>query len=166
MNEPRLGRRMDTGSKALLLASAGMALILVGAFAWDAMQPEVADDRILDVCMQDHSHEMLHYHAELHITIRGEGQMIPAETGVIPGCMKGIHTHDDTGKLHIETPEKMEARLEHFFTIWGKTLSEDQLLDARVEAGESITLTVDGEPVEDPAKHIIEDGQVLELNLG
>ena len=91
--------------------------------------------------------------------------MIPADSGVIPGCMRGIHTHDDTGKLHIETPEAMEARLEHFFQIWEQSFTSTQLLDASVGEGESISLTVNGELVDNPQNHILEDGQELVLTL-
>ena len=128
-------------------------------------EPIEQDDRILEVCLQSHSHDLQHYHANLSIVIRGESQVIPAETGVIPGCMRGIHTHDDTGKLHIETPEAMEARLEHFFQIWEQPLTSTQLLDATVGDGESISLTVNGALVDNPQNHIIEDGQELVLTL-
>ena len=158
-------RSMDRGLLIFVSLSLGMALILVGANLWQSSEPIEEDDRILEVCLQDHSQNMLHYHATLSIVIRGESQMIPADSGVIPGCMRGIHTHDDTGKLHIETPEAMEARLEHFFQIWEQTFTSTQLLDSTVGSGESISLTVDGELVDDPQNHILADGQELVLTL-
>ena len=79
--------------------------------------------------------------------------------------MRGIHTHDETGILHIETPEVMEARLEHVFEIWGQPLTSTELLDATVGEGESITLTVDGESVDDLENHVFADGQELVLTL-
>ena len=156
---------MERGTLIFVSLSLGMALILVGANLWDSPQPIEEDNRILEVCLQDHSQNMLHYHATLSIVIRGESQMIPADSGVIPGCMRGIHTHDDTGKLHIETPEAMEARLEHFFQIWEQSFTSTQLLDASVGEGESISLTVNGELVDNPQNHILEDGQELVLTL-
>jgi len=156
---------MDRGTFIFVSLAFSMALILVVANLMAPTEPIEEDDRILEVCLQDHSQNMMHYHATLSIVIRGESQMIPAETGVIPGCMRGIHTHDDTGKLHIETPEAMEARLEHFFQIWEQTFTSTQLLDATIGEGESISLTVDGELVDDPRNHILEDGQELVLTL-
>ena len=156
---------MDRGLLIFVSLSLGMALILVGANLWQSSEPIEEDNRILEVCLQDHSQNMLHYHATLSIVIRGESQMIPADSGVIPGCMRGIHTHDDTGKLHIETPEAMEARLEHFFQIWEQPFTSTQLLDATVGDGESISLTVNGEFVDDPRNHILADGQELVLAL-
>jgi hypothetical protein len=156
---------MERGTLIFVSLSLGMVLILVGANFWQSSEPIEEDDRILEVCLQDHSQNMLHYHATLSIVIRGESQMIPADSGVIPGCMRGIHTHDDTGKLHIETPEAMEARLEHFFQIWEQSFTSTQLLDASVGEGESISLTVNGELVDNPQNHILEDGQELVLTL-
>ena len=156
---------MDRGTFIFVSLSLSMALILVVANLMAPTEPIEEDDRILEVCLQDHSQNMMHYHATLSIVIRGESQVIPAETGVIPGCMRGIHTHDDTGKLHIETPEAMEARLEHFFLIWEQTFTPTQLLDTTVGEGESISLTVNGELVDDPRNHILEDGQELVLTL-
>jgi len=156
---------MERGTLIFVSLSLGMALVLVGANLLESPEPIEEDDRILEVCLRDHSQDMLHYHATLSIVIRGENQVIPADTGVIPGCMRGIHTHDDTGKLHIETPDAMEARLEHFFQIWEETLTSTQLLDATVGDGESISLTVNGELVDDYRNHILEDGQELVLTL-
>ena len=158
-------RSMDRGLLIFVSLSLGMAFILVGANLMAPTEPIEEDNRILEVCLQSHSHDLQHYHANLSIVIRGESRVIPAETGVIPGCMRGIHTHDDTGKLHIETPEAMEARLEHFFQIWEQTFTSTQLLDSTVGSGESISLTVDGELVDDPQNHILEDGQELILTL-
>ena len=156
---------MERGTLIFVSLSLSMALILVGANLLQSPEPIVEYDRILQVCLQSHSEEMLHYHATLSIVIRGENQVIPSDTGVIPGCMRGIHTHDETGTLHIETPEAMEARLEHFFQIWEQPFTSTQLLDVTVGDGESISLTVDGELVDDPRNHILANGQELVLTL-
>jgi hypothetical protein len=156
---------MERGTLIFVSLSLGMALILVGANLWNSSQPIEEDDRILEVCLQDHTQDMLHYHATLSIVIRGENRVIPTDTGVMPGCMRGIHTHDDTGKLHIETPEVMEARLEHFFQIWEQPLTSTQLLDVTVGGEETISLTVNGELVDNPRNHILSDGQELVLTL-
>ena len=156
---------MDRGTLIFVSLSLGMALILIGANVWESTQPVEEDNRILDVSLQEHTQDITHYHTTLSIIIRGENRVIPAETGVIPGCMRGIHTHDDTGKLHIETPEMMEARLEHFFQIWEQPFTSTQLLDVSVGDGESISLTVNGEVVDDPRNHVLVDGQELVLTL-
>ena len=136
----------------LVATMVSLALIIAGAQLSSQVDEEDdagniegdEDNRILDVCLQSHSHDLTHYHANLSISIRGENRIIPPSTGVTSTCMRGIHTHDNLGTLHIETPGEMEARLEHFFEIWGQPLSGTQLMEATVGQGESFTMTVDG----------------------
>ncbi len=160
----------------LIVTMVGLALIIAGAQLSSQEDEEGdvedsgdigsdEDNRILDVCLQSHSHDMTHYHANLEISIRGENRIIPTSTGVTSTCMSGIHTHGDDGTLHIETPGDMEARIEHFFTIWDQPLSETQLMEATVGQGESITMTVDGVVVEDYQNHIFVDGQQIIIKL-
>lgn len=158
----------------LVVTMVGLALIIAGAQLSSQEDEEVGDigdigsaedNRIIDVCLQSHSDDMTHYHANLEISIRGENRIIPTSTGVTSTCMSGIHTHGDDGTLHIETPGEMEARLEHFFTIWDQSLSGTQLMDATVGQGESITMTVDGVLVEDYENHIFANGQQIIIKL-
>ena len=160
----------------LVVTMVGLALIIAGAQLSSQEDEEddvgdigdigsAEDNRIIDVCLQSHSDDMTHYHANLEISIRGENRIIPISTGVTSTCMSGIHTHGDDGTLHIETPGEMEARLEHFFTIWDQSLSGTQLMDATVGQGESITMTVDGVLVEDYENHIFANGQQIIIKL-
>lgn len=38
-----------------------------------------------------------------------------------------IHTHDDTGIIHIESPVKRDFTLADFFAVWNKPFSKDQI---------------------------------------
>ena len=40
-----------------------------------------------------------------------------------------MHTHDDTGVIHIESPENRTFTLGQFFHIWGETFSNNQIFD-------------------------------------
>ena len=157
---------MESGTKIFAAASIGMALIIIVAFIIDSQIEPGEDNDILDVCLQDHSGGQ-HSHVTLKIEVRGSVLQVPEETGNEPGCMRGIHTHttgEESG-LHIEAPSSMEARLEHFFEIWDQPLTESALVDATVQPGESVTLTVDGVLVEDFQNHVLKDGQYLLLEL-
>ena len=157
----------------LVITMVGLALIIAGAqlSSQEDEEDDVGDigsdedNRILDVCLQSHSEDLTHHHTNLEISIRGDDRAIPSGTGVTSTCMSGIHTHSDDGTLHIETPEDMEARLEHFFEIWDEPLSGTQLMDATVGQGESITMTVDGVLVEDYENHIFANGQEIIIKL-
>ena len=58
--------------------------------------------------------------------------------------MRGIHTHDDTGKLHIETPSEMDATLGSFFNIWGESFDEDEILGNHENSDYEIVMYVNG----------------------
>src|SRR5919108_3504755 len=52
-------------------------------------------------------HFNTHIHAHLDIFISGKEFAIPSDIGIIPNkCIYWLHTHDDTGVIHIESPEE------------------------------------------------------------
>jgi hypothetical protein len=51
-------------------------------------------------------HLNFHIHAHLDIFINAQFYTIPSEIGIIPDkCIYWMHTHDDSGIIHIESPE-------------------------------------------------------------
>src|SRR5207244_304602 len=64
-----------------------------------------------------------HIHPHLDIVILGQKQEIPADIGIVAGCMNPIHTHDQSGQIHIESPEKRDFILADFFAVWNKTFT-------------------------------------------
>ena len=49
---------MDRGTLIFVSLSFGMALILIGANVWESTQPVEEDDRILEVCLQEHTQDV------------------------------------------------------------------------------------------------------------
>ena len=96
-------------------------------------------------------HFNMHIHAHLDIFVNGEGYPIPGNIGIIPNqCIYWLHTHDDTGIIHIESPEERIFTLGEFFDIWGEPFSNTGIFfDDNV--GESIDTSlnvyVNGEQV-------------------
>jgi hypothetical protein len=67
-----------------------------------------------------------HIHAKLNITINNESYPVPAGIGIIPNnCIYWLHTHDDSGIIHIESPVEKEFTLGQFLRIWNKFNSSD-----------------------------------------
>jgi hypothetical protein len=88
-------------------------------------------------------HFKMHIHAHLDILVNGTTYTIPSDVGRIPGqCIYWMHTHDDTGVIHIESPEKRNFTLGEFFDIWGKNFSNSQIFDNIVSEGDNSTLNV------------------------
>ncbi len=70
----------------------------------------------------------VHYHANLQIIINGKSEPVPAGVGFSPNpamatCLYWLHTHDNSGVIHIEAPQGSATRqflLGDFFAIWAQ----------------------------------------------
>lgn len=98
-----------------------------------------------------------HIHPNLEIIINGQKQEIPANIGVRPTCMNSLHTHDNSGVIHVESPEKRDFNLSDFFAVWNKTYNKDQILDYKVDEGHIVRQTVNGKEVQDYENTVLKD---------
>lgn len=98
-----------------------------------------------------------HVHPKLEIMINGQKQEIPANLGVGLSCMNALHTHDSSGVIHVESPEKRDFTLSDFFAVWNKTYSKDRVLDYKVDATHVIRETVNGQEVQNYENTILRD---------
>jgi hypothetical protein len=68
-----------------------------------------------------------HIHSHLSIFVDGEQRAIPGHVGIIENattdCHYYIHTHDHSGKIHIEPPVATTTTLGQLFAIWGQPLT-------------------------------------------
>jgi len=87
-----------------------------------------------------------HIHAHLEIDIRGARQVVPAHIGIRQDCLYWLHTHDDTGLVHVEADVPAVYTLGQFFTVWNQPLSRDAVLGERAGPGEEVRVFVDGQP--------------------
>jgi hypothetical protein len=67
--------------------------------------------------------ELYHVHSHLAIFKDGQWLALPANVGILSQCNYEMHTHDQTGIIHIETPTFKRFTLGQFFDIWGQPLS-------------------------------------------
>jgi len=76
----------------------------------------------------DHlEHTRFHLHTHIDIFVDGKAITIPKNIGIVPGeCLHWIHTHDETGIIHMESPINFNYTLGVFFDIWCKQF--DQML--------------------------------------
>lgn len=101
-----------------------------------------------------------HIHSHLTIIINGENVTIPAGIGLeISGCERVLHTHDDSGTIHVEPNSYQPFTLGDFFAVWGKPFSLYQILDSVSDASHEIVMTVNGAPSNDYENLVLQDGQ-------
>ena len=89
-------------------------------------------------------HADFHIHAHLDLFINGKSFTVPELIGIKPEdrCLYWLHTHDDSGIIHIESPVKKEFTLGQFFDIWNKKFDNTHLLNYTTNNKSSIMLSV------------------------
>jgi hypothetical protein len=96
-----------------------------------------------------HNGLAIHFHPHITITINGQQQVIPANTGIPldasgnPVGFYSIHTHDTSGTIHVESPTAGRTFFLHdFFDIWGMPFDQTHILEFHTAANNPITMTV------------------------
>jgi hypothetical protein len=73
---------------------------------------------------------LFHIHAHLDVFVNGQLMYIPPQIGIIPDkCIYWLHTHDNSGIIHIESPIKRDFTLGQFFDLWKTKLNNPQIFD-------------------------------------
>src|ERR1044071_10295818 len=81
-------------------------------------------------------HFNFHYHAHLSIFVNGSSYLVPGGIGIEPSdCIYWLHTHDDSGIIHIESPQNDTFNLGQFLKVWSifdnssfiKNISKDDI---------------------------------------
>jgi hypothetical protein len=126
-----------------------------------------------------HKEQLLfHIHAHLAIYVHGQQKLIPYGIGIVPpyklvntaggvfvaGGSKfyWLHTHDETGLIHIESPIQRTFTLGNLFDVWHQPLSPTQV---GPDAGH-VVVFVDDKPFNgDPRAVPLTAHEVIQLNV-
>ena len=120
-----------------------------------------------------------HIHAHLAIYINGAQKTVPYGIGIeqpwtmdpqssTPFVDSGaafyyLHTHDDTGVIHIESPNSTIYTLGQFFAEWNQTLSSTQI---GTNSGAVTTYVNGAKFTGDPSTIKLTEHEVIQLDLG
>lgn len=117
--------------------------------------------------VQCQAQEQLVYHIHAHLAIFDNGQpvAVPMNIGIPASgaCIYWLHTHDDTGVIHVESPTQRTYTLGELFDIWGQPLTASSV------AGSSGTVIayVDGQRYGgDPRQIPLQPHAVIQLDVG
>ncbi len=135
-----------------------VALLVVGALSWKTQKHESVNE-FQDIVMFEstgipclpggHANAALHIHTDLKILVDGVAEEIPANLGIKGDCMAQVHTHDNSGKIHIESEDASRTyTLTDFFKVYGKSIDR---------GGYEMEITVNGKKVYTPETLILED---------
>ncbi|HLC89559.1 MAG TPA: hypothetical protein VJG65_01215 [Patescibacteria group bacterium] len=123
---------------------------LIGFAIWYlATSPSLPESDIM-------ARQGIHWHPELTIYLKEVEQEIPMNIGI--GVVhKPIHTHDNTGIIHLEFPSvvrKRDITLDQFFNNWGKNFSD---------FGVMAKMTVNGKENNELENYVMNNGDKIEL---
>ena len=139
----------------------GFAILVVGLFAWSNAAAKHKNSsqtnrEVALTCTTDMATQF-HIHPILKIIANGREQTVPANLGILPSCMKSLHTHDTSGVIHVEAPEKRDFTLADFFAVWKQPFSKDEVLSYKVDATHKIRVSVNGAEVRTYENTILRD---------
>ncbi|HEY6884951.1 MAG TPA: hypothetical protein VI278_13040 [Nitrososphaeraceae archaeon] len=91
---------------------------------------------------------LFHIHTHLDIFVNGQLMYVPPQIGIIPDkCIYWLHTHDETGIIHIESPVKGDFALGQFFDLWKTKLNNSQGFDNIFNGKDVPTVYINGSKV-------------------
>ncbi len=107
-----------------------------------------------------------HIHPHLDIIINGQPVAIPAEIGTTPTCTRPVHTHDDSGTIHVESPVVYPFSVHDFFLVWGQPFDNTQILQYKVDSTHVLTMTVNGAPNNQFQNYVMREGDKIVITYG
>ncbi|KKR33154.1 MAG: hypothetical protein UT63_C0023G0017 [Candidatus Gottesmanbacteria bacterium GW2011_GWC2_39_8] len=129
-----------------------------GPYPWST-GTKTLKDRLSDIGLPALSSEgnVLHTHQHLDLIISGKNEKVPEEIGVgeNDSFISAIHTHDDSGIIHIESNDKRNYTLGQFFDIWGVRFNDDCIGGYCTKGDKKLSVYVNGKPVKDNFQQII-----------
>lgn len=174
----RARRRPETRKQEIpilpIVVGGVLAVMLIGLFVWYKVAsggPSPTNTQPI-ANVQCNSGEQLasHYHVHVDILYQGTPVPIPANTGIKSSCLYWLHTHDDSGVVHVEIPKdqaKNQFTLGQFFKIWGQPLSRHQVATITAGKGQQVKIWVDGKPYTgDPNAIVLKSHKTITIEIG
>ena len=139
-----------------ILAVVAVSFLIISFLVFKAPARPKTNREVALTCTTDMATQF-HIHPHLEITINGQKQEIPANIGIKLACMNSLHTHDNSGVIHVEAPEKRDFTLSDFFAVWNKIYNKDQIFDYKADGRHIIYQTVNGKETQDYQNTVLKD---------
>jgi hypothetical protein len=105
---------MATLHRWTFMAAASIALTLLMA----ACSGGGGGTDVLDQCV-DHLQIKSHIHLTVIPVMNRQPADLPANLGITADCMRPLHTHDGSSRVHVESPDGGTYTLDDLFRVWG-----------------------------------------------
>ncbi|MDX6720728.1 MAG: hypothetical protein QOJ63_2982 [Solirubrobacteraceae bacterium] len=111
--------------------------------------------------------EVVHIHQHLDLFVDGKRVEVPGNIGIGPAFISPLHTHDQSGILHVESPTASSYGLGQFFGVWGVRLDRGCIGGSCAGEGKQLRAWVDGTPFyDDPTRIVLAEHQQIVLAYG
>jgi sulfur carrier protein ThiS len=161
------GIRNIPGRSVIMMLSL-MVIVVIGYIGHEELGKAQSDDMNMNPII-------MHIHPQLSLIINNTSSTVPAQIGIDPSLWKDhsldefgmqpmpemkmsamapLHTHDDSGIVHVESTVNRNYTLEEFLNIWGLNLD-----------GKIVKMTLNGKPLPDFRDHILSDGEQIKLEV-
>lgn len=146
----------------ILIISLIATAMLIGLLVWASTNRTTNfvtfEDTDIACLANGHQSIFAHIHMGLEITVDDQPEIIPANVGINSTCMSELHTHDETGEIHVETVSVGrldELTLTDFFAVWNKSSERE---------GYTLEITQDGEIINSVEEVKFRDGSVVKMS--
>ncbi len=157
----------ETGEPGTTPSGTALPGLMTSIAPWGANNDQLAE-RMAILDMPAFEDNEGHRHVRLWIFVHGEQVAIPADIG-FPGTIASpLHTHDDTGTLHVEAVDPTWVpSVGTFFDSWGLRLTS-ACVGAYCEQGDdAVRVYTNGEAFEgDPRTIPMEDQEAIVITYG
>lgn len=117
------------------------------------------------------------YHFNVTVTVNGSTVVLPSNIGIAgvevsggrmeTGFVSAIHTHDESGLVHIHSPTVENFTLGQFFDVWGVSFTAERLGGFCAVDGKTVTVKAGGVDIKgDPRDVLIDDGREIVVAYG
>lgn len=89
-----------------------------------------------------------HIHAHLDIFVDSNTLNVPPLVGITDSYFYWLHTHDQSGIIHIESPIKRDFTIGQFLDIWNKKYGVKQIFNKPITDNKNLSVYVNGNLVE------------------
>ena len=133
---------------------------------WNAPSDPSARAKAAGLTMLSSEGTAEHIHSHLTVTVRGKAVRVPALIGIDEqaASISPLHTHDESGIVHVESPVKQPFTLGQVFTEWDVALAPGRIGSYSAGSGDTVTTFVNGKPVTgDPAAIALADHEDIDI---
>jgi hypothetical protein len=109
-----------------------------------------------------------HIHALLSVFNQGLLVTIPANIGLDARnhVESSLHTHDQTGIIHMEAVRRFPFTLGDFFDVWGVRFGAGTLGSLQDSGKNRVWVYVNGRLISDPARYVLKNGDDISIGYG